>query len=182
MENKQENNFRFIIKTISQDIFSPFNQHYVQIDMADQRFAKGGVCITLALLKDEWTKLLKFLEKTNNPDALPPHKIAFSGYKICEDKLFYVGDNNFDTFHSIVKEQLSQISNFKKKKKIINYMSQIVNEKMEDHQKMEQGEILNKHIFLKNKNIMIVLGRENFRRFREACFSFDAKQADRTDR
>lgn len=178
MKNIQEEKFRFIIQT-SKKIFG---QYYADIIILERGFVESGVSITLQLMKEEWRNLLKFLKKTNDHSSLPPYKIAFSGYEISEDRIFYVKDTDFNEFLSIINEELSKISNSGKKEKIIRNMKQIIDRRREDNIKMEQGEIINSHLLLKNKNIMIALGRESFRRFREACFSFDAKQADRTDR
>jgi hypothetical protein len=171
MKDEQKEKFRFIIKTPK-----IFSQYYVDITILEKGFAEGGVSITLQLIKEEWGNLLKFLEKTNNPDNLPPHKIAFSGYEISEDRIFYVGDTDFNEFLSMANEELLRISDSGKKNKIIRNPKLIIDKKREDHIKMEQGEILNKHLILINKNIMIKLGRENFRRLRDECFLFEDRK------
>lgn len=177
MKNGSENNIKFIIKDISVGTtMTAFNGYCVEISMLSENFKRGGIVISLALLEEEWMRFLKFLEKTNKPEALPVGKMAYSGYEIFKDKIFYHEPVDFVPMIKTSNEEAARISDVNKRQKMAKHVNRLIDETMAEEQELKKGEFLNKRLIIRNKNVMISMTREDFKSLREECFSFEANR------
>lgn len=174
MKNKKKGIFLVIHEADSKTKTFPPNQYDIRIDIYSCN--KGSnLIIALMLSKNDWGNLLNFLRNTTDRNSIPPKKMAFCGFNINANKVFYISKKAIEGAEDIAQNYLERNKNNEHYQHMVERMNKMVNFADKEKTFYKKGEILASHVFLINGQTEVTFGREDFKRFREECILFDSK-------
>ncbi len=179
MEEKQLKIF-FVIETIKKDgrFLFPGRKRGIIIDIY-ACIEESRLIVTLKLSKKDWKNLLIFLKNTNNKNLIPKNRVAFSGFNLTTNKVFYISGPNIEMSEKIIKERLKKNEKLKNDEEYMRSTNKSIAQEKEEKKRYEEGEILGRYISLIKEDVEVRLGREDFKKFKNGCFVFEANKMNK---
>lgn len=136
-------------------------------------FNQDEIFLCLEIDIHDWNNLLFFLKETTSKSSISDERIAYSGYNINQNEVYYLTKDFLEMNTKILEQKIGKYKGMLKNKDVIDGISKVKDEQKSEELKFSRGEVLNKLIFLQFNNLEMYMRRKEFVNFRTVCLNME---------
>jgi len=174
--NKEIEKIFFDFETFDENVeWNPVGKDEIKINIYAS-FPLSRLVVSLKLSIENWLNLVTFAKNTKDKTLIPQGRAAFGGFNVNKNEIIFASAPDIQHLKEISSKLLDGYKNHKKFEKIVKGRHQALEHEESEKRKYEQGEILGFYVSIMDENTEVMLGREDFKRFREECIAFEEKR------